>query len=156
MKFKIFIDKLIYLFKQNKNEILLSIIISGILSCFFIFAVIPYGGYLDIGDIRNLATIFDKINYSFFVIPFIIWYIIVIFDSLKKIKFLRTLIYPVILLTLWLCIFMCVTIFDYENIHILLYLFSSWYILPVMFVITEIYAIIQDIKTFKNTTLPKE
>ena len=154
MKIRIFLNKLAYLLKQNRNEILLSISISAILICFFIFAVIPYGGYLDIGDISYSATTFDKIKYLLFIIPFIIWYFFIIIKTIKKIKFARILIYPIILISLWLCIFMCVTVLGYENI--LLYFFTSIFLFPICFVITEIYAIIKDIKTFKNTTIPDD
>ena len=154
MHLKKFLKKSIYLFKQNQSDIFIIILVSILLSCYFIFFIMPFGGYLDIGDISYSATIFDKIKYSLFIIPFIIWYFIIILDTLKKIKFVRIIVYPTILILLWLCMFMCMTIFGYEKI--LLYFFSSCYILPILMVITEIYAIIQDIKTFKNTSLPTE
>jgi hypothetical protein len=67
---------------------------------------------------------------------------------------MRIIIYPIILLTLFLCVFMSVSVFGY--VYSMLCLFVFWYLFPICLIITEIYAVVQDIKTFKNTTLPKE
>ena len=154
MKFRIFLNKFAYLSEQNKNEILLSIILSVILSCFFIFAVIPYGGTLDIGGANSSVTISDQIKYALFIVPFVLWYIILIRDDIKNLKFLRVFIYPLITLIIFFCLFMCASIWGY--VYIMLFLMASYYILPVILISTEIYAVIQDIKTFKNTTVPDD
>ena len=154
MKFRIFLNKFAYLSEQNKNEILLSIILSVILSCFFIFAVIPYGGTLDIGGANSSVTISDQIKYALFIVPFVLWYIILIRDDIKNLKFLRVFIYPLITLIIFFCLFMCASIWGY--VYIMLFLMASYYILPVILIATEIYAVIQDIKTFKNTTVPDD
>ena len=154
MRFRIFLNKLAYLSEQNKNEILLSIILSVILSCFFIFAVMPYGGTLDIDGANSSVTIPDQIKYALFIVPFVLGYIILIQNVIKNLKFLRVFIYPLITLVIFFCLFMCTSIWGY--VYIMLFLISSYYVLPVILIATEIYAIFQDIKTFKNTSVPDD
>lgn len=154
MKIRLFLNKLAYLLKQNRNEILSLISISVILICFFIFAVIPYGGTLGIGGANSSIKILDQIKYALFIVPFVLLYIILIQRIIKNIKFLRVLIYPLIILLIFFCLFMCASIWGY--VYIMLFFFASYYILPVIFLITEVYAIIQDIKTVKNTTVPDD
>ena len=154
MELRIFLNNLAYLSKQNKKEILLSIVLSVILSCFFIFVVMPYGGALGIGGANSSIKISDQIKYALFIIPFILLYIILIRNVLKNLKFLRVFIYPIITLIIFFCLFMCASIWGY--VYIMLFLMASYYMLPIILIATEIYAFIQDIKTFKNTTVPND
>ena len=65
---------------------------------------------------------------------------------------MRIIIYPIVLLTLFLCVFISVSAFGYA--YSMLCIFVFLYLFPICLVITEIYGAIQDIKTFKNTTVP--
>ena len=62
------------------------------------------------------------------------------------------MVYPIILLTLFLCLFMILSILGNNSAHLFFYL--SIFLFPICLIITEICAIIQDVKTFKNTTVP--
>lgn len=152
MNLKNFFNQLFHLLKQNKKDIVIPIFISFLLCFYFIFAVIPYGDIQGFSSAECNLKIREQVIYLILTIPFIIWYIIAIFDTIKKLKFMRIIIYPIILLTLFLCVFMSVSVFGY--VYSMLCLFVFWYLCPICFIITEIYAIIQDTKTFKNTTLP--
>ena len=154
MKFRIFLNKLAYLSKQNRNELLLSISISAILSCFFIFVVMPYGGALDIGGANSSIKFSNQIKYALFIVPFVLLYIILIRNVIKNLKFLRVLIYPLTTLLIFFCLFMCISIWGY--VYIMLFFITSYYVLPIILIAIEIYAFIQDIKTFKSTIVPAD
>lgn len=154
MNLKKFYNQLFYLLKQNQKDIVIPMFISFLLCFYFIFAVIPYGDMQGFSSAECNLKIKEQVVYLILTIPFIIWYIITIFSTIKNLKFMRIIIYPIILLTLFLCVFMSVSVFGY--VYSMLCLFVFWYLFPICLIITEIYAIVQDIKTFKNTTLPKE
>ncbi len=154
MKFRIFLNKLAYLSKQNRKEILLSIVLSVILSCFFIFVVMPYGGALGIGGANSSIKFSDQIKYALFIVPFVLLYIILIRNVIKNLKFLRVLIYPLTTLLIFFCLFMCISIWGY--VYIMLFFITSYYVLPIILIAIEIYAFIQDIKTFKSTIVPTD
>ena len=132
-------NKTFYLINKNNYQILISVFISIILCLYYIFTNIPY---------ENI------IIYSFCILPFSVFYLFFVIDILKKLNFLRIIIYPIILFTLFLCMFMCLSISANDYAHLFFYL--SVFLFPICFFITEIYAIIQDIKTFKNTTVPND
>ena len=154
MKLQEYLNKILYLSKQNKYNIIVSIIVSILLCVYFIFVTIPYGDLRDFSSAEYNPAIKEQIIYFILIIPFIIWYVIVIMDTIKNLKIFRVIIYPIILFSLFLCIFMITSVFGY--VYSMLCLYVSCYLFPICFVITEIYAIIQDIKTFKNTTLPDD
>ena len=96
----------------------------------------------------------NKLLICIYIVPFFIFYMFLAIDILKNLNFIRGIIYPIILFTLFVCITMSLGIIESDYAE--LFFFISIFLFPICLIITEIYAIVQDIKTFKNTTLPKE
>ena len=96
----------------------------------------------------------DQIKYALFIVPFVLLYIILIRNVIKNLKFLRVLIYPLTTLLIFFCLFMCISIWGY--VYIMLFFITSYYVLPIILIAIEIYAFIQDIKTFKSTIVPTD
>lgn len=145
-------SKFIYLIKQNNTLILLSLLISTLLCEYFLIFAIPYGEDNNFYDISTYPKTYNQIIYSFMVLPFIICYLKYIFYVYKNLYFARFFIYPILFFVLFFCIGIGLSILGGEFVLVFFYL--SIFLFPICFVITEIYAIIKDIKTFKNTTLP--
>ena len=139
MQIKKILYKILNLLNLNKFYIMTSALISLLL---FIYCIFP--SFLSGNIIKSLM----------YIAPFYIFYIIFIVYILNDLKFLRFLIYPIILGTLFICTIKFISVFS--NDYAELFFFISIFLFPICLIITEIYAIVQDIKTFKNTTLPKE
>ena len=139
MNYNNFLNKILYLLNLNKFYAILILIISILLTLYCIVPSFPS----------------DEIIISFiYIVPFYILYIFFVKTTLENLNFIRMFIYPIILGTLFVCTIKCISIFG--NDYAELFFFISIFLFPICLIITEIYAIIQDIKTFRNASLPTD
>ena len=154
MDIKNIINKCSFLLKRNKFNYLLLIILTIIYYLYLNQIVIPYGRIHDILiDENTLPAQAHMPEYIMLSYPTYMTYILVSFWIGIKIYFIRFLIYPILLnLYFWGSMY-CIMSYGVE--YIWLYIVTY----PVLLSIAIIFAIIgliQDIKTFKNTTVPED
>lgn len=147
-------SKFIYLIKQNSTHILLSLIVVILLCGYFIIFAIPYGEENNFYNAGSYPKTYNQIMYSLIVLPFIIGYIRYLFYVYKNLNFARFFIYPILFFVLFFCITISLSILGGE--FVLLFLYLSVFLFPICLIITEIYAIIQDVKTFKSASFPNK
>lgn len=154
MDIKNIINKCSFLLKRNKFNYLLLIILTIVYYLYLNQIVIPYGRIHDILiDENTLPAQAHMPEYIMLSYPTYMTYILVSFWIGIKIYFIRFLIYPILLnLYFWGSMY-CIMSHGVE--YIWLYIVTY----PVLLSIAIIFAIIgliQDIKTFKNTTVPND
>ena len=136
MKINNFLKKILYLLNSNKYYIIMSLISSILLNFYYFYT--PFQAD-------------NKLLICVYIVPFFIFYVFLVIDILRNLNFIRGIIYPIILFSLFVCMTMSIGIIESDYAE--LFFFVSIFLFPICLAITEVYAIIQDIKTYKNTSL---
>lgn len=150
MFLKRFFNKIWFLIKQNKFWIISSIICSVLLFLYLILFVQEFGEKHYFYSEGISPEKGYKLQYFIITTPFTILFFIVVKNFLKTLNILRTLIYPMLLITSYISLYFTITIFGGEIGLLFLYT------LPIalfMMIISTIWGLFLDIKTIKNTNL---
>ena len=151
MFFKNLLHKIRYLIKQNKFWILSSVITSGLVYLYLTMAIPVYGVKHDFYSANTIPIKKHQLFYCTLLFPCIIPYLIFVIKILKNLKFLRILIYPILVLTIYLCLAFIASSFGYY--YFMRFLNWTYYLLIISLVIVEITAYLLDINSYQKTKI---